>query len=157
MIWAVHQCVWVCESVCPRTCRHIARRMMNGWLWNFACMSDGYHDANNVSNVGGDPVTQLNFKNVYKNCYAVLRAQRNIAVMRPLVLRLLLRDHAQTAAYGRPYQPKHSLSHHISALVFTWTRARENPSLAHLLLDAKPRIRRVNVYSNSLHIDFDWK
>ena len=23
-----------------------------------------YHDANNVSNVGGDPVTQLNFKNV---------------------------------------------------------------------------------------------
>ena len=26
--------VWVSESVCPRTCRHIARRMMNGWLWN---------------------------------------------------------------------------------------------------------------------------
>ena len=23
--------------VCPKTCRHIARRMMNGWLWNFAC------------------------------------------------------------------------------------------------------------------------
>ena len=31
--------VCVCESVCPKTCRHIARRIMNGWLWNFACMS----------------------------------------------------------------------------------------------------------------------
>ena len=35
--------VWVCEcvseSVCPWTCCHIARRTMNGWLWNFACMS----------------------------------------------------------------------------------------------------------------------
>ena len=32
------------------------------------CMDVGYqknyHDTNNVSNFGGDPVTQLNFKNV---------------------------------------------------------------------------------------------
>ena len=26
------------------------------------CMYVGYHDANNVSNFGGDPVTQLNLK-----------------------------------------------------------------------------------------------
>ena len=57
----------------------------------------GYHDANNMSNFGGDAVTQLNFKNVLENVYAVLRAQRTIAVTRPLVLRLLLRDHAQAA------------------------------------------------------------
>ena len=25
--------------MCPRTCRHIAHRMMNGRLLNFACMS----------------------------------------------------------------------------------------------------------------------
>ena len=32
-------CACACVCVCPGTCRHIARRMMNGWLWNFACMS----------------------------------------------------------------------------------------------------------------------
>ena len=74
----------------------------------------GYHDANNVSNFGGDPVTQLNFKKRLKKVYAVLRALRTIAVTRPLVLRLLLRDHAQavgvwmTDAIKWPYQPKHS-------------------------------------------------
>ena len=30
------------------------------------CMNVGYHDANNVSNVGGNPVTQLILKNVNK-------------------------------------------------------------------------------------------
>ena len=51
----------------------------------------GYHDANNVSNVGGDPIiwaVEISF---------VLRARCTIAVTRPLVLRLLLRDHAQAA------------------------------------------------------------
>ena len=35
------------------------------WLIMKLCMYRyvGYHDANNVSNVGGDPVTQLNLKN----------------------------------------------------------------------------------------------
>ena len=37
------------------------------WLIMKLCMYVGYHDANNVSNFGGDPVTQLNFKNVNKN------------------------------------------------------------------------------------------
>ena len=31
------------------------------WLIMKLCMHVGYHDANNVSNFGGDPVTQLNF------------------------------------------------------------------------------------------------
>ena len=37
------------------------------WLIMKLCMYIGYHDANNVSNFGGDPVTQLNFKNVKSN------------------------------------------------------------------------------------------
>ena len=36
------------------------------WLIMKLCMYVGYHDANDVSNFGGDPVTQLNFKNVKK-------------------------------------------------------------------------------------------
>ena len=31
------------------------------WLIMKLCMYVGYHDDNNVSNFGGDPVTQLNF------------------------------------------------------------------------------------------------
>ena len=42
-------------------------------------------------------MTQLNFLNVKKIVFAVLRAQRTIALMRPLVLRLLLCDHALAA------------------------------------------------------------
>ena len=44
------------------------------WLIMKLCMHVGYHDANNVSHFGGDPVTQLNLKNVLKFVYAVLRA-----------------------------------------------------------------------------------
>ena len=32
------------------------------WLIMKLCMYVGYHDANKVSNFGGDPVTQLNLK-----------------------------------------------------------------------------------------------
>ena len=32
------------------------------WLIMKLCMYVGYHDANNVSNFGGDPVTKLNVK-----------------------------------------------------------------------------------------------
>ena len=34
------------------------------WLNMKLSMYVGYHDANNVSNCGGDPVAQLHFKNV---------------------------------------------------------------------------------------------
>ena len=37
----------------------------------------GYHDTNNVSPFGGDPVSQLNLQNVFSIIYAVLR--RSIA------------------------------------------------------------------------------
>ena len=36
------------------------------WLIMKLCLYVEYHDANNVSNFGGDPVTQLNLKNVLK-------------------------------------------------------------------------------------------
>ena len=36
------------------------------WLIMKVCMHVGYHDANDVSNFCGDPVTQLNLKNVLK-------------------------------------------------------------------------------------------
>ena len=48
----------MCEPVCPRTCRHIAH---DEWLIMKLRMYVGYHDANNVSNFDGDPVTQLHF------------------------------------------------------------------------------------------------
>ena len=36
------------------------------WLIMKLCMYVGYHDANNVSNLGGDPVTQFNLKKRFK-------------------------------------------------------------------------------------------
>ena len=44
-----------------------------------------------------ESVCPKTFKNVLKFVYAVLRAQCTIAMTRPLVLRLLLRFHAQAA------------------------------------------------------------
>ena len=44
------------------------------------CMYVGYHDANNLSNFGGDPVTKLNFKKKFCSIiHAVLRTWRSIA------------------------------------------------------------------------------
>ena len=80
------------------------------WLIMKLCMYVGYYDANNVSNFGGAPVTQLNFKNVLKIVYAVVRARRTIAVTRPLVLRLLLCDHAQAAGVWKTVAGHTSLS-----------------------------------------------
>ena len=45
------------------------------WLIMKLCKYVGYHDPNNVSTFGGDPVTQLNLKNVIQVVYAVLRAR----------------------------------------------------------------------------------
>ena len=39
------------------------------WLIMKLCMYVGYHDADNVSNFGGDPVTQLHLKYVYLRCF----------------------------------------------------------------------------------------
>ena len=45
------------ESVYPKTCS-----AHDEWLIMKLCMYVRCHDANNVSNFGGDPVTQLNLK-----------------------------------------------------------------------------------------------
>ena len=47
--------VCVSEDMSPYCSAH------DDWLIMKLCMDVGYHDANNVSNFGGDPVTQLNF------------------------------------------------------------------------------------------------
>ena len=46
----------MCESVCPYCSAH------DEWLIMKLCTYVGYHDVNNVSNFGGDPVMQLNKK-----------------------------------------------------------------------------------------------
>ena len=49
------------------------------WLIMKLCMYVGYHDANNVSNFCGDPVTQK-LKQIYSIIYAVLQTWRSIVV-----------------------------------------------------------------------------
>ena len=51
------ECVSLSEDMSPYCSAH------DEWLIMKLCMYVGYHDAN-VSNFGGDPVTQLNLKNV---------------------------------------------------------------------------------------------
>ena len=53
----VYVCVCVCVSadMSPYSSAH------DEWLIMKLCMYVGYHTANNVSNFGGDPVTQLHF------------------------------------------------------------------------------------------------
>ena len=41
------------------------------WLIMKLCMYVGYHDANNVSNCRGDPVTQLHFKSLKKLTFCI--------------------------------------------------------------------------------------
>ena len=58
----------MCECVC--LCVHVSTDMSpycsvhDEWPIMKLCMYVGYHDAKNVSNFGGDPVTQLIFLNV---------------------------------------------------------------------------------------------
>ena len=49
------------------------------WLIMKLCMYVGYHDANNVSNLCGDPVTQLHFKKRFKKliCHFVFQNMRS--------------------------------------------------------------------------------
>ena len=46
--------------------------------WLIMKLYVGYHDANNVSNVDGDPVTQLNLK---KNYSIILSVRRHVAII----------------------------------------------------------------------------
>ena len=54
----------------------------------------GYHDANNVSNFGGDPVTQLHLKDLLMKLASLLSTR--------------CRHSYEEQQYGMPYQPKHS-------------------------------------------------
>ena len=56
----VSECVSVSADMSPYCLAH------DEWLIMKLCMYVGYHDVNNVPNCGGDPVTQLHFKNVLK-------------------------------------------------------------------------------------------
>ena len=67
------------------------------WLIMKLCMYVGYHDAN-VSNFGGDPVTQLNLKNVF------------VYEIGLIAIREVWTPFDEEQQYGRPYQPKHSPS-----------------------------------------------
>ena len=49
------------------------------WLIMKLCMYVGYHDANNVSNFGGDPMTQLNCKKCLVFFCVRLKTCRHIA------------------------------------------------------------------------------
>ena len=44
-------------------------------IMKLCMLVDQYHNANNVTHFGGDPVTQFNFKNV-KNCHFVFQNMR---------------------------------------------------------------------------------
>ena len=93
------QPVSVSESVCPKEDMSPYCWAHGEWLIMKLCMYVGYHDVNNVSNFGGDPIiwaVEISF---------VLRERRTIAVTRPLVLRLLLRDHAGYTSIRLSTQP----------------------------------------------------
>ena len=78
---------------------------LDEWLIMKLCMYVGYHDANNMSHFGGDPVTQFNLKKNVLQYY--LRCFTDMAL------------HSSGGCYattdrlqhcGRPYQPKHNPS-----------------------------------------------
>ena len=63
-------CVCACVRACVHVCVCVSEDMSSycsahdEWLIVKLSMYVGYHDANNVSNFGGDPMTQLNFKKI---------------------------------------------------------------------------------------------
>ena len=85
------------KSVCVSEDRSPYCSAHDEWLIMKIGMHVGYHDANKVSNVYSDPVTELYGQYRLVLCCAVLRVRRTISVTRSLVVRLLLRDHAQAA------------------------------------------------------------
>ena len=76
------------------------------WLIMKPCMFAGYHDANNVSNVGGDQVTQLNFKKRFIVLFTLFYGHGD-----PLPLRChsfcggCYAITRRLQQYERPYQP----------------------------------------------------
>ena len=66
-------CASLSEDMSPYCSAH------DEWLIVKLCMYVGYHDAKNVSNFGGDPVTQLNLiKRFIVVCVSV---RRHVAIL----------------------------------------------------------------------------
>ena len=64
--------------VCVRACVSVTHMSPycsahDEWLIIKLCMYVGCHDANSVSNCGGDPVTQLNWSHCYPRGVATVR------------------------------------------------------------------------------------
>ena len=85
------------------------------------CTYVGYQDANNVSNFGGDPVTQLHFKKRHKNliCHFVFQNMSSAGYHEKMIGRTYFGTDQVTqlnlVLYNTikwPYQPKHSHSSH---------------------------------------------
>ena len=77
-------------------------------------------DANNLSNVGGEPVTQLNFKKRLKNliCHFVFQNMRSAGYHETMIGRTYFGGdqvtHLNLVLYNTmklPYQPKHTPSY----------------------------------------------
>ena len=107
----VCMCVWVCvsEDMSPYCSEH------DEWLIMKLCMYVVYHDANNASNCGGDPVTQLNVENVlyyYFRCFTDMALHSRYAV--PVSVAVATRPRADCSSMEdrrgskRPYKPQHS-------------------------------------------------
>ena len=60
------------------------------WLIMKLCMYVGYHDANNVSNFGGDPVTQFNVRPPAGRQYGMSISQQPLDRSLPNFQQLLL-------------------------------------------------------------------
>ena len=74
------------EDMSPYCSAHDERLIMK------LCTYVGYHDGNNVSNFGGDPVTQLHFKKRFKInliCHFVFQNMRSAGYHENMIGRTL--------------------------------------------------------------------
>ena len=106
--------------MCPKTCRHKNYCSAHDeWLIMKLFTYVMYHDANNMSNFGCDPVTQLNLKKRLTNliCHFVFQNMRNTGYHEKMIARTNFGGDQVTqldlVLYNTikwPYQLKHSPS-----------------------------------------------
>ena len=103
----VYLCVCVSADMSPYCSAH------DEWLIMKLCTYVGYHDANNVSNCGGDPVTQLNLKHLI--CHFVFQNMRSAGYHEKMIVRthfgvdqVTLLNLFLYNTIKWPYQTKHS-------------------------------------------------
>ena len=104
------ECVYESADMSPYCSAH------DEWLIMKLCMYVGYHDANNVSNSFGDPVTQINLKqrfNTIVRCFAGTAHHSRDAATGFVAVAKRPRAGCWSMEDRRwPYQPKHSPSIH---------------------------------------------